>query len=366
MSTESILLNLLLLIVLFFPLYVNTTTWKNKVLEVPHPFCGIPLWILAAWCIGSVPVYVGSWTDRGAYAGSFIDIVQHGYHFEGFNGETLFGFYTWIVSLFSSDYHFWFYITAIIYVGNYFIVANRLTRDYSYVLFLSMLCCFQFFSYGNNTIRAGFAGSLVLLGLSFCNRIPLMASIFFFTLFCHKSMAIPIGALALSYYFSNKTKLFLLLWFLAICVSLGAGSAFESVFSQFVEGRRANYFMVDAAHTIYKVGFRWDFLGYSFIAVALGYYYIFVLNYKSEFYQWVYRAYLIANAFWILVIRAEYTDRFAYLSWFMFPILLFYPLLSRQLFRDVARQRSMIIYILFGQFAFTYYMFLAYNGFKPF
>lgn len=366
MSTESIFHNFLLLIVAIFPFCITATTRNNKVINVPLPYWGILFLLVAVWCMANVPIYVGSWSDRGAYASSFINAVQHGYHFDGFHGETLFGFYTWLVSLISSDYHVWFYLTAIIYVGNYFMAANRLTREYSYVLFLSMLCCFQFFGYGNNTIRAGFAGSLVMLGLSFCNKTPLMLGFFFFTLFCHKSMAIPIGALAVSYFLRKKTKLFLILWFLCVAVSFVAGSTFEGIFSQFVEGRRANYFMVDAAHTFYRVGFRWDFLAYSFIPVALGYYYINVLNYKSEFYQWVYNAYLIANAFWVLVIRAEYTDRFAYLSWFMFPVLLFYPLLNKQLFQDVARQRSMVIYVLWGQFAFTYYMFLAYNGFSPF
>lgn len=366
MSTESIFCNFLLFVVLIFPFCMTATTQKNRVLNVPTPNWGVAFGILAAWCMANVPIYVGSWSDRGAYASTFINFAQYGYQFEGLRGEPLFGFYMWLVSLISSDYHVWFYLTAIIYVGNYFITANRLTKEYSYVMFLSMLCCFQFFGYGNNTIRAGFAGSLVMLGLGFCNKKTTMLFFFIMALFCHKSMAIPIGAFMISYFLRKQTNFFLTIWFLSIGVSLFAGSAFEGYFSQFVDSRRANYFMVNAAQSYYRVGFRWDFLAYSFIAVALGYYYIYVLNYKSEFYQWVYNAYLIANSFWILVIKAEFTDRFAYLSWFMFSVILFYPLLSQQLYRDVSRQRTMVLYLLWGQFAFTYYMFLAYNGFKPF
>lgn len=366
MNFEAIYYNFLLFWVLMFPFMIVPNYRNNQVVSVPSPQWGLFFIFVAAYCMANIPIFIGSWSDRGAYGSSFLEIASLGYHFDGFHGETFFGLYTWIVSWFSSDYHVWFYVTALIYVGNYYFAANRMTREYSFVLFLSMLCCFQFFAYGQNTIRAGFAGSLVILGLSFCNKPKLMCLLFFFTIFCHKSMLIPVGSLFIAYSLHNKTKWFLAFWFLCIIVSFAGGSGFTGFLSQFIEGRRSIYFTVDAAHSAYRIGFRWDFLFYSAIPVALGYYFQYVRDFKSEFYQWVYNAYLIANAFWVLVIRAEYTDRFAYLSWFLFPILLMYPLLSKQLFQNVARQRSMIIYVLWGQFAFTYYMFLAYNGFKSF
>lgn len=366
MPTQVIYHNILLLLVFLLPLMVVPINRNSRVVDVPRPYWGILIWCLAVWCMANVPIYLGTWTDRGAYAGAFISIAQGNYHFEGFQGEALFSLYMWVVSLLSPDYHAWFYITAIIYVGNYFFAANRLTQEYSFILFLSMVCCFQFFGYGCNTIRAGFAGSLIIFGLSLCNRMPLMILFFAMSFFCHKSMAIPIGALALAYYLPNKTKWFLRLWFLCILGSFFLGSTFENIFKQFIDDGRSHYLMTSADQTVYNVGFRWDFLFYSAIAVALGYYYIFVLGFKSKFYHWVYNAYLIANAFWVLVIRAEFTDRFAYLSWFMFPILLLYPLLTQQLYPDVYKQKQMIVYVLMGQFAFTYYMYFAYNGFRMF
>lgn len=366
MSTEAIYHNVLLLLVILLPMMVVPVSQNNRVVDVPRPFWGLFIWCLAVWCMANVPINLGTWSDRSAYAGAFLSIARGNYQFEGFQGEALFSLYMWIVSQISSDYHLWFYITAVIYVGNYFFAANRLTKEYSFVLFLSMVCCFQFFGYGNNTIRAGFAGSLIMLGLSFCNRMPLMILFFIMSFFCHKSMAIPIGALALAYYMPSKTNWFIRLWFLCIIGSFFMGSTFEGIFSQFVNDERSHYFMTGADQTSYKVGFRWDFLFYSALPVALGYFYLFVLRFRSVFYHWIYNAYLIANAFWVLVIRAEYTDRFAYLSWFMFPILLLYPLLTQQLYPDVYKQKQMIVYVLMGQFAFTYYMYFAYNGFKMF
>lgn len=357
MTPDSLFFNSLLIVVTLFPLCILPTNRANKVVDVPRPYWSILLLVIGAWCMANKPIILGSWTDRGAYADSFIRLQRFGYVFQGFHGETLFELYQWIVGRFT-DYKGWFYVTAIIYIGNYCITANRLTREYSLVMVISMMATFQFFAYGQNTIRAGFAASLILLGISFCNQKYRMGMLFFIAMFCHTSMVIPIGALMASYFFPNKTRVFLIIWFLCILVSLFAGSAFESFFMRFVDTRRSSYFAVDAASTRYKVGFRWDFLFYSFIPIALGYFYIFILNFKSEFYRWIYNAYLIANSFWVLVIRAEFTDRFAYLSWFLFPVLLMYPLLSQQLYRDVSLQKRHIVLVLWGQCAFSYYMYL--------
>lgn len=357
MNPQELFFNTLLFVVILFPMCIMPTTKANRVIDVPRPFWAILLVAIFSWCMANMPIHLGSWTDRGAYAASFIYFQQFGYQFEGFHGETLFSMYQWIVGWFT-NYIGWFYVTAIIYIGNYCITATRLTREYALVLIISMMVTFQFFAYGQNTIRAGFAASLVLLGVSLCNHKYLMGLLFFFSFFCHTSMAIPIGALIASYVFPNKTRWFLIFWFFCILVSLFAGSTFESFFMRYVDTRRTTYFMVDTAKTIYKVGFRWDFLFYSFIPIALGYYYIFILNFRSMFYRWVYNAYLIANSFWVLVIRAEFTDRFAYLSWFLFPILLMYPVLTQQFYRDVSRQKVHIVMILWGQMAFTYYMYL--------
>ena len=44
--------------------------------------------------------------------------------------------------------------------------------------------------------------------------------------------------------------------------------------------------------------------------------------------------YILVNAFWLLVIRIPYTDRFAYLSWFLIPFILIYPLSLDKVFKN--------------------------------
>jgi hypothetical protein len=84
-------------------------------------------------------------------------------------------------------------------------------------------------------------------------------------------------------------------------------------------------------------------------------------------YTAVANAYLLSNAFWIMVIRAAFSNRFAYLSWFIYPIVIAYPLLRMNVWKDQDRKTTII---LFFYSAFTFFMFFIYyfgtTGFRGF
>lgn len=61
--------------------------------------------------------------------------------------------------------------------------------------------------------------------------------------------------------------------------------------------------------------------------------------------------YLLSNTFWILVIRANFSDRFAYLSWFIYSIVLLYPLVTHSI---VKRQGLWIGTIFLGLTLFRF------------
>lgn len=360
MTIGDIYFNVLSVIVLLSTFVIRKSYNRSTVISVPPSWFSLLLAIGAVYCFATVPVPWGTWSDRHGYA-SYVISARHGVHsFAIENSDYLFA--QWIIWTSKIvDYKGWFYLTAAVYVGNYYIAAWRFARRYSFVLFLMMLACFQYFSYATNTIRAGFAGSFVILGLSFCNDYRKMAICLLIALFCHKSMMIPIAAIILAYNI-RKTNWYIWVWLACIVVSYIVGESIQERASFLITENRTGYLTVDAAHTDYKIGFRWDFLLYSTLPVLLGYYYIYKLNFKNEFYEFLYRMYLTANGFWILVIRANYTDRFAYLSWFVFPILLVYPLLSKQLYRDAEYQARNVNLVLIGEFAFTFFMYLRDGG----
>lgn len=63
--------------------------------------------------------------------------------------------------------------------------------------------------------------------------------------------------------------------------------------------------------------------------------------------------YCVANAFWVLVINAAFSNRFAYLSWFLMPIVIMYPLFKYKIVPD---QYKMIGLVIISYFMFTYLM----------
>jgi glucan phosphoethanolaminetransferase (alkaline phosphatase superfamily) len=195
----------------------------------------------------------------------------------------------------------------------------------------------------NNTLRAGLALSLVLLAISFVNESRWRAA---FIALCainiHFSTAVPLIALLIAYRYP-RPRWFLCVWVLAIFVSLAAGSSFATFFGSMIEDSRVDrYLLIDAdeAAAVYRVGFRWDFVAYSLIPMIVGWFYINKLHCADVLYRIILCTYLIANAFWILVIRVPFSDRFAYLSWFLIPILLGYPLLQQR----VAMPRQRVYY----------------------
>ena len=68
-----------------------------------------------------------------------------------------------------------------------------------------------------------------------------------------------------------------------------------------------------------------------------------------------------------MVIRASFSNRFAYLSWFIYPLVMAYPLLRMNLWEDQDRKTSLILFAYSG---FLFFMFFIYyfgtTGFKGF
>jgi len=101
-------------------------------------------------------------------------------------------------------------------------------------------------------------------------------------------------------------------------------------------------------------------LFYSAFGVFAGWYFIYKKRFEDPFYNQLLNTYLICNGFWILVIRANYSNRFAYLSWFMMGLVIIYPVLKKQLFKN---QHWVIGKIIFAYFLFTYLMNVIYYAY---
>ena len=247
-----------------------------------------------------------------------------------------------------------FFICSLLYILPLYIVSKKWFANYWFYSFLVLVGSLSFWNYGVNGIRNGLATSLFLLGISREKRIYQGVWIFLSMGF-HFSTVLPaIGFILANIY--NYPKKFFIFWVLSIPLSLLAGGFFQTHFAGLVtdDPRLTNYLTTEAVSGRFShVGFRWDFLLYSAAPVFAGWYYINKLYFKDKLYFILYSTYLFANAFWILVIRANFSNRFAYLSWFMMALVIVYPLLRKQI---IPQQHKKIGYILFAYFSFTYLM----------
>jgi hypothetical protein len=233
-----------------------------------------------------------------------------------------------------------------------FVATKRWFGEYWPYGFAMVVFSISFFAYGTNTIRNGMATSIFMMGISFFDRKWLMVLLLVLSTFFHKSMFLPCAAFAAAVVFP-KPRVYLAFWLACILLSLMFSGFWEQLFANAGFGDdRTSYLTTKADPKEFRsVGFRWDFLFYSFMGVVSGWYFIFRKGLEHAFYNIFFSTYLIANGFWILVIRANYSDRFSYLSWFMLGSVIIFPVCVETLTKNQNRLASGI---LFAYFAFTY------------
>jgi hypothetical protein len=259
-----------------------------------------------------------------------------------------------------SSIHTFFTIVCIIYIYPMYRISKHFFGNYWYYSFMLFIISFSFWTYGVNGMRNGASLSLFLWGITYRHNKIVMGVLFLIATMFHKTALLPIMAYFLTFYFNNP-KFYFKAWLACIPLSLVLGSVFVVIFSSLGFGgddRLSGYLTTQAdSGTFSQTGFRWDFLFHSAFAVFAGWYFVFKRKFEDQMYFRLLNTYLICNGFWILVINANYSNRFAYLSWFMMAIIIIYPMLKQNFFKH---QHFMIGKIMLVYFLFTYLMYYSY------
>ena len=245
-----------------------------------------------------------------------------------------------------------FLVCALLYVVPLWAACKKWFKEYSYYAFVALVGSFSFWAYGTNGIRNGIATSLFLFALS-RDKIVFKVLFIFLALGFHKSLVIPTAALVLTYFYSDVKKYFYG-WLACIPLSLVSGGFWEGLFAGLMADDRVSYLTgTNEQGEFSSTGFRWDFLLYSAFAVYIAYFFIFKKKFQNTIYNRLVCVYLASNGFWILVIRANFSNRFAYLSWFMMGIIIVYPFLTKI---QIKKQHQVLASVLLAYFSFTYLM----------
>lgn len=333
-----------------------------------------PLILTIAYTVwmGMRPLDVSGWNDTNNYKIEYFFLEanpEEALAKISLSREWLWGLieYVFVTNHIRPEY--WFLLIEACYMGFSFLALKRLFRNNLSIAFLFFISSFSFYSYSYNTIRNGMACAILLYAFSFIlihKRKDIIKGIIICLLAIgvHKSTFLPsICLLVASYSKMNMTRA-MIWWSLSILISLVAGSQIQSLFMSIgFDDRMKSYLNPDTMNAYGNMfrhtGFRWDFLLYSLMPIVLGYYVSFIKRIVNRNYSILLNTYILANSFWIMVITAANTDRFAYLSWFLFPVLIAFPLLKMHVWSD---QNSKAMNILLYYVGFTLFMNLYYYG----
>lgn len=306
--------------------------------------------------MGTRPINGSFFGDMGTYA-SVYEKLQTGAEVS-IKKDIVFNYFMLLCSKFI-DARWFFFFCALLYTLPCYFFSKKYGGDNWYFIFFIFIGSFMFWGFGTNGIRNGIATSFFILSLCFYDKRILMYSLMVLSYLLHSSLIIPITAFVVSGFYKNP-KIYMYIWLSAIPLSLVGGSFWEALFGSLGFGgdsRAEDYLTKGNVNNdqFSSTGFRWDFLFYSSFAVFSGWYFIFKNKITDKFYIHLWGTYMIANAFWILVIRANFSNRFAYVSWFLMAPIIAYPLLRYKLFPNQYRVVGVIILIYY---LFTYFMFL--------
>jgi hypothetical protein len=297
-------------------------------------------------------------------SGVFVDTMNYKMQFDNMVGvmsftpkkDKLFGYFMYYSAQIMSVSD-WFTIIATIYFGFMLVSIRRLLPKDTFFAFVITLSAFSCFAYSTNGLRNGMATSVAMFALTLRDKKLIAFSILLIASGIHLSLLLTLFAAIISFYYKN-TKVYIYVWILAIFLSIFISGFFEIFFAGFIQDGRSSY--LDGSGSVYggNGGFRWDFLMYSSMPILVGYYFVVMKGFKDEKYKWILNTYLISNTFWILVIRASFSNRFAYLSWFLYSLVLIYPFLK---FHCIKNQYEKITLVAFLHIFFTYLMKIIYE-----
>ena len=354
--STTIWLNVTSIFAILYAIYLCSKSDNKLIRGTSINLTSIIFVMLVTIYIGTRPIT--SYGDTYLYTLEF-NLVQSGEwpDFKTGDKEPFFNFIrTTCVEM--TDASGWLFTITIFYVLGMAIGAYRFLPKHILIALIFLFTSFSFWGYATNGIRNGMATSIAILGLSFFMRTKIELIIGYMLLFLamitHKSCLLVIVATSAALILRN-TKTNITIWLFCIVLGLLFQEQFKTLFSGLIDdGRMASYLNEKVSTEMFsQTGFRWDFLLYSALPIFIGRYAIAKQKIEDKTYAFLLHTYIFSNAFWVLINTAAYSNRFAYLSWFLYPIVLIYPFCK---FKFLQNQSVILGILLIGLTAFTYFM----------
>ena len=357
-------------------LYFNYSGSNNcdKLLKKESMIPALALTCLLIVFMGLRPVS-GKFGDTINYAYIYNNTVGAGVFQFDFEKEWLWDFIMRSCKVAGLTVSTWFLLIAVGYLGFVFWGLRILLGENAWMAMLFFLSAFSTFTFGTNGIRNGVACSAVILAFAIAAhqnvaRLIIAGAVLVLAFGIHRSISLPILAFIAASYVIKSPKVAIYFWVASIGISLVAGGAISNFFMGLgFDDRMTQYSTDQYADQFSQTGFRWDFLAYSAMPVWLTWHVIQKAEKgRAEFGDTIEEAetnitgagriadahsmrvfnilattYILANSFWVMVMRAAFSNRFAYLSWFLYPIVIAYAVIRLHIWEDQDRKAGLIL-----------------------
>lgn len=258
---------------------------------------------------------------------------------------------------------FFYVFVAFLYFGGIWLCCRKIFPEDTLTTFVIYLAAFSTYAAGVNGLKAGAAASMFLVSISMHeNNQKIWSFVFlFFSLGMHHAMLMPITAFFICCFIKNP-KFYAAFWIICFIMAALHVTFFQNLFVGFgedIDEKVVGYLAGEGnAFMKQKTGFRIDFILYSFLPILVGWVAVFKKNIKSEAYFFLLNLYTFINGIWMLCMYALFTNRIAYLSWLMYPIVLIYPFLKE---KWGPGQYKTFKWVAYGHLAFTLFMYFIYD-----
>jgi hypothetical protein len=318
---------------------------------------------LAAWilAIGMI-VFIGT----RPISGIFVDMGNYAknYNFVQINGASTYAdwLFNYLVEIMAPYFsvNVFFIVCTTLYIIPLTLAAYNRHGNLAFPVLLSLMTSFSFFSYGTNGLRNGIATSLLIAAFSWSNRFIVMLALMLAAIGMHGSALIPIVFFLITLVWS-RTWSYGLAWAFTLAFVTITGSRTSEIIMQFLpsggDDNRLESYIGGIGND--RGGYRLDFILYSIVPIIVSYIFAKKEMRSDQFYKRLLCTYLATNSFWLLVMYAAFSNRFAYLSWFLMPWVIIYPLLPRQTktnAKDDALRYIILACAICAHFAFTFLM----------
>ena len=339
-----------------FFIYSNTSTKRTFLVSYNKGM----LWFLVIFMtlfLGTRPISGVYFVDMGTYAAIFEQSSITGV---ASFADPLFAKFVETSSVFLSTRNF-FLLCTILYFLPITFAFKKIHASWAFVPVLAILGGFQGYPYIVNGIRNGIATSILLLAFAYWDRKLVMFALMAVALGTHQSSALPIIAFLLTG-LTARPLYYGIAWAGAFIISAIGGAGFTQTLGSLIsfgeDERLASYTSVEM-FSMGKTGFRLDFIAYSIVPILITYFLAKDEVKNDKFYRRILCTYLLTNTFWLLVIYSEFSNRFAYLSWFMLPWVIIYPFIPLKN-SPVLTPSKYLGPALMAHFGFLYFMYLFY------